>query len=98
MLDACLFSQAAPLGQSFKTGRSSACLFFPLWSFPTRDDSRFSIGVVMLSTLKHAYKSLLWHVDQDGEAYVILLFVCSFTASVRALSALNAALSRHFLP
>ncbi len=44
----------------------------------------------MLSTLKHAYKSLLWYVEQDGEAYVILLFGSSFTAAVVGLAVLNA--------
>lgn len=44
----------------------------------------------MLSTLKHAYKSLLWYIAQDAEAYAILLFGSSFTAAVVGLAVLNA--------
>jgi hypothetical protein len=89
MLDACLFSQAVPLGQSFKAGRSFARLFFPCGVFPL-GTTPVSIGVAMLSTLKHAYKSLLWYIEQDAEAYAILLFGSSFIAAVVCLAVLNA--------
>jgi hypothetical protein len=89
MLEACLFSHAVPLGQSFNAGRSFARVFSPCGVFPP-GTTPVSIGVAMLSTLKHAYKSLLWYIEQDGEAYVILLFGSSFTAAVVGLAVLNA--------
>ncbi len=44
----------------------------------------------MLVTLKHAYNILLWHIEQDAEAYTILLLCSSFIAAVVSLAVLNA--------
>ncbi|MFT4506107.1 hypothetical protein [Caballeronia sp. 15711] len=44
----------------------------------------------MLVTLKHAYNSLLWYIEQDAEAYTILLGGSSFIAAVVSLAVLNA--------
>jgi hypothetical protein len=43
----------------------------------------------MLATFKHAYNSLLWYIEQDAEAYAILLFGSSFAAAVVGLAVLN---------
>jgi len=43
----------------------------------------------MRSMLKHAYNSLLWYIEQDAEAYAILLCGGSFITAVIGLAVLN---------